>query len=503
MITLIGLGAGDLDLLSRGADRAIRDASRTGELLLRTEHHASAIALRAEGVEFETFDSLYESCPDFAAVYSKIAEAVISRNPVTYAVPGHPLIGEESSRLILEMAESLSIPVRIISSGSFIESTLSALRISMADGIDIRDALTLPLTDSLSNEGFSTEGRLNPARPILLFQVYDSASASHAKLALMRVFPDEWEVHIVRHAGISGEEELQKLPLYQLDRQPLDHLTAVYVPALTAPKRPRDFYSLVGLMSRLRAPEGCPWDREQNRMSLRKYLLEETYEALEAIESGDDDLICEELGDVLLQVVFYSQLAAEEGIFNIDDVTSHIVEKLVRRHPHVFGEVIAADSSEVLRNWERIKRGEKGYEKRSDSVLEGVPLQMPSLMRAMEMSKRAAKAGFDWPDLSGVLRKVMEELAELQAELTASDPDARRVEEELGDLFFTLVQIARKLGLDAEESLRVMLRRFEKRYRHIEQAAVAQGFSLSDLTLDQMNDLWENAKIETGSIIPP
>lgn len=252
--------------------------------------------------------------------------------------------------------------------------------------------------------------------------------------------------------------------------------------------------ALVEVMARLRDPQtGCPWDREQTPQTLRKYVIEEAYEVVEAVDSGRPEKLREELGDLLLQVVFHAQLASEEGRFDIDDVSRGITEKLIRRHPHVFGDVAVSGSDEVLRNWEQIKRGEKGYEDRT-SILDGLPAGLPALMRALEVSKRVVKVGFEWPTVDEVLDKVEEELAELRAEIARDETE--RIADELGDLLFTLVNVARQLKVDPEDALRRMTGRFATRFRHIEEHAAATGRSLEDLPLEEMESVWQRAKRE-------
>ncbi|MCS6775716.1 MAG: nucleoside triphosphate pyrophosphohydrolase [Chloroherpetonaceae bacterium] len=510
VITLIGLGPGDADTLSRGAERALRDASRhhqqgTGRLFLRTVQHPVVEWMRAEGMAFESFDTLYDTAPDFDTLYSRIAHRVLDAacSPATapglqeysvaYAVPGHPLFGEESVRRICIAAEQAGVPTRVVASGSFVEAVLTAANASLEVGCDVRDALTLQAFDTVSQSGERIGGRVDVTRGLLIFQVYDRAVASQVKLALMRDYPDEWEIVLIQHAGVPGRESVWRVPLFQLDRHPVDHLTSVYVPPLPPSLRRPVFETLVGVMARLRSDTGCPWDREQDHRTLRRYLIEETYEAIEAIEAEDPDRLCEELGDVLLQVVFHAQLARESGLFTIDDVTSGIVTKLVRRHPHVFGDTRVANSAEVLQNWERIKRAEQGAQIRA-SVLDGVPKGLPALMRAMEISKRVAKVGFEWAQFADVMAKVEEELGELKAELGRNVPDRDRVAAELGDLLFTLVQIARWQHIDPEEALRDMLTRFTTRFLHMEDRARAMGRNLTELSPEEMDTLWNEAK---------
>lgn len=244
---------------------------------------------------------------------------------------------------------------------------------------------------------------------------------------------------------------------------------------------------LVQIVDRLLGPGGCPWDQEQTHQSLKKYLLEECYETLEAIDSGNLEALHEELGDLLLQPLMHTQIRERDGDWGIDSVAEAEAEKLIRRHPHVFGELSVADSAEVLRNWDRIKKQEKGKE---HSVLAGVPRAMAALLRSQEVSKRAARVGFEWPDLEGVYEKLAEEVAELRA---ARDPDEQA--KEIGDLLFTVVNLARWMKVDAEEALRQMVDRFTARFQWVE--AHAEG-SLGELTPAEWEDLWQQAKRAVG-----
>ncbi len=508
MITLIGLGPGDINSLSRGAENALREGSAkmqdgTGILTLRTIHHPVVSTLDHWNIHYNNFDHFYETEKDFSSVYSRISSQIIAgaltANPdgslksIYYAVPGHPLFAEESVRLIIDMAADRSVPVHIVSSGSFVEASLTALRANLTEGCDIRDALTLPLDHSIDDNGNCISSFPDPSRNLLLYQIYDAASASHAKLSLMQIYPDSHEIAVIRWAGVAGKEEIEKIPLFRLDRVRVDHLTSAYIPALPSESRRPDFQSLVGIMERLRAPNGCPWDREQTHETLKRYFIEETYEVIEAIDAGDTDHLCEELGDALLQVVFHAQLASEADDFDILDITEKIVKKLIHRHPHVFGTVEVEDSEEVLRNWEAIKKREKSSDHRK-SILDGVPKGLPALMHAMEISKRVAKVGFEWKDFSGVMEKLEEELAELKIELEDTAGKSTAIFSELGDLFFTLVQVARWQKIDPEDALRSMLTRFTNRFRYIEMKSEESGASLQSLTLEQMDRYWDEAK---------
>jgi tetrapyrrole methylase family protein/MazG family protein len=251
------------------------------------------------------------------------------------------------------------------------------------------------------------------------------------------------------------------------------------------------FERLVQIMATLRAPGGCPWDREQTRESLKAFLIEEAYEVLEALNQGGGERLQEELGDLLLQVVFHAQVAAELGEFTMREVLASVTDKLIRRHPHVFGETRAETAAEVLANWERLKQAERGGVTQA-SALSGVPKALPALLRAQRLQDKAARVGFDWAETSQVLQKVEEELAELKG---ATGQGSEAVEAELGDLLFSLVNLARFLNLNAEEALRKCIERFTRRFRHIETAIAERGRSLSESSLEEMDALWHEAKV--------
>jgi tetrapyrrole methylase family protein/MazG family protein len=253
------------------------------------------------------------------------------------------------------------------------------------------------------------------------------------------------------------------------------------------------FEKLMEIMGKLRGPDGCPWDRQQTHESLKKYLLEETYETIEAIDSGDMGELCGELGDLMLQIAFHAQLAKERGDFEIRDSLDSINQKLLRRHPHVFGEAEVACAEEVAHQWDRIKMDEKGMETRA-SIVDGVPKTLPALARAIEVSKRAARAGFEWPSLDAVFAKLEEEVGELREELHVQD--TKRIAEEIGDLLFTIVNVARWTKVDPEDALRTMIERFNSRFVQIEEAAHASGRSLEDLSIEEMDAVWDRAKQE-------
>ena len=257
--------------------------------------------------------------------------------------------------------------------------------------------------------------------------------------------------------------------------------------------RESSFTELVEVMARLRAPNGCPWDREQTHATLKPYLLEETYEALEAIDIGDDDELCKELGDVLLQVVFHAQIAAEENRFGIEEVARAIVDKLIRRHPHVFADVEVDGSEQVLQNWEQIKKQERQeLGDATPSLLDGIPKQLPALMRAQRMQARVSRQGFDWDQIAGPLDKVEEEFAELRQAWASGETPA--IEDEFGDLLFALVNTGRFLNVDSEQALRQSTDKFERRFRALEEAVRTSGREISALSLQELDVIWDEIK---------
>ena len=257
------------------------------------------------------------------------------------------------------------------------------------------------------------------------------------------------------------------------------------------------FTRLVEVMARLRGEGGCPWDREQTRESLKPYVVEEAYEVLEAIDEGDAAKLREELGDLLLQVVFQAQVAREVGEFTISEVIQAIVEKLVRRHPHVFGDASASTAQEVLHRWEAIKRAERQNERRRPSALDGVPRELPALLRAHRLQEKASRVGFDWDDTTGLLRKLEEELAEFRA--VCRNGGGPRAAAELGDLLFTLVNVSRFLNVNPEEALRETIARFTRRFHHVEDQMHQAGIPMTRETRSEMDRLWEEAKAREGA----
>ena len=477
-ITLLGLGPGDPALLTRQAWHLLETLP---EIYLRTRQHP-AVAGLPPTMQIHSFDDIYEREQTFEHVYAHIVAQVIElgRRPqgVVYAVPGHPFIAEATCPEIARQAAQAGLPVRIIEGMSFLEPTFTALAIDPLPHTAIVDALLL--AEALVPP-------FPPDAPVLIAQIHSTSVASDVKLTLMEIYPDEHPVKLVHAAGSEGQI-VETLPLYEIDRSPnIGLLTTLYLP----PMQPgTSFEAFQEIIARLRAPDGCPWDQEQTHQTLRSHLLEETYEALSAMDADDPVHMGEEFGDLLLQIVLHAQIASESGEFRMAQVIKGIYDKIVRRHPHVFADWQVDGVSSVLQNWEKLKAAERENNGESQKgLLDGVALALPALTQAQEIQGRAARVGFDWPNIQGVVDKICEECAEF---VNAPDEPSRMAE--IGDLLFALVNLARRCEIDAESALRETNLRFRRRFAHIEQSARQQGRALSDLSLDEMEALWQAAK---------
>lgn len=486
-ITIVGLGPGDPHHLTREAWEVFSSAQ---EVWLRTTRHPT-VAHLPDHLAQHSFDDLYKSEQDFASVYRAITAEVLrlGQRPqgVVYGVPGHPLVGESTVQQVLAGAREAGLPVRIVEGLSFVEPTLTALGLDALEpghgvpGLQVCDGIELAARH---------HPPLNPDLAAIVGQVYSRSLAGDLKLTLMNQYPDEHPVALVHAAG-TADEQVIRLPLYELDRQAVGHLTSLYIPPLAATS---GFEGLQETVAHLRAPDGCPWDRKQTHESLRGGLLEEAYEAVEAIDAADLDGLREELGDLLLQIVLHSQIATEEGEFRMADVIAAIDAKLKRRHPHVWGEQVVNSEQELLLQWEHLKTEEKGE---GSSLLDGVPKALPALLQAYTYGERAARVGFDWPGPAEVAEKVQEEMAELDAACTP-----KQVAAELGDLLFAIANWARHLGVDPETALRQANRRFAYRFRALEDLAHQRGLDLGRMTIEEMDTLWEEVKRITRLFSP-
>ncbi len=476
-ITIVGLGPGSPEHLTC---EALETLSHAEEVWLRTSHHpvVSNLTIKAE---LRSFDELYETSETFRQVYERIVESVLDLGQrdkgVIYAVPGHPMVGEATVLSIMRRAHEREIPTRLVAGLSFIEPLLTALEVDALDGLQIFDALDVVEL---------IHPPIKPDFPALIAQVYSREVASDLKLVLMNQYPDEHSVSLIDAAGTPAQA-VRSMPLYEIDRTALavGPLTSLYLPPLPATCSFEGFQETI---ARLRSPEGCPWDRKQTPKSLRNNLLEEAYEVIAAIDAEDQDALCEELGDLLLQVVLQTQIAVEYGDFQMPDVIAGIDAKLKRRHPHVWGSVQVDGAQEVCRNWEAIKQAERESEGHGQrSLLDGVPKTLPALAQAYAYSSRAANIGVESSNLEAVIARIR---AEVEALTLPSDLDAQV--HKLGDLLFAIAEWGRWLNIDPESALREANLRFAQRLKRLESTAYERKTSLQQVKGGDLEHLWQD-----------
>ncbi|MFC1922744.1 nucleoside triphosphate pyrophosphohydrolase [Chloroflexota bacterium] len=477
-ITIVGLGPGDPGLLTRQAWDLLGEIN---EVYLRTRMHPT-VAGFPDGLQVNSFDHFYEEGASFEEVYEKIVDTVITlgqrESGVVYGVPGHPFVAEATSPEIVRRAEESGIPFTVIEGLSFLESLFGLLGIDPFPQTTLVDALELTIDH---------HPPFPPNAPAVIAQIHSPSVASDLKITLMGVYPDQHQVKLVHGAGTKNAF-VESMGLYEIDRnQNIGLLTALYLPPLESGTSFEVFQEIV---AHLRAPDGCPWDRDQTHQSLRPYLLEETYEVLAALDSADQDALREELGDLLLQVVLHAQIASEYGEFSMGDVLLGIHDKLIRRHPHVFGDLDLDDKQKVLENWEKIKITERENDKkRASGVLESVSQALPALVQAEAYQERVNRVGFDWMNIQGVFDKIEEELIEVKEAVSPVEQEA-----EIGDLLFAVVNLARWINIDAESALRSANVRFRERFEDLESTVDAQGREVSNLNFEELNLLWNSVK---------
>ncbi|HDK7158200.1 TPA: nucleoside triphosphate pyrophosphohydrolase [Clostridium botulinum] len=479
MINIIGLGPGSKESITLGTIDSLKTVDK---VFLRTEKHPTVEYINKLGITYETFDGEYEVGESFDDVYNSIAKSLIEASKdysdIIYAVPGHPLVAEKSVDILIKLCRQNNIKFKILPAVSFVDALMESLLLDPVEGLKIIDAFDIK--NQVMDKRIGT----------IITQVYDKFIASEVKLNLMNYYKDDTEIFFVRAAGIEGLEEIRKIPLYELDRQHnIDHLTSVYITKVS--NNNYDFMDLLDIMDKLRGEDGCPWDKEQTHTSLKKYLIEESYEVIEAIDNKDVDMLIEELGDVLLQVVFHSQIGKEDGFFEIKDVIQSICDKMINRHPHVFSDLEINNSNEVLENWDKIKSMEQGNETYTDSIRH-IAKTLPALMRADKVQKKAAKVGFDWENIEDAMKKIIEEYKEIED--VYKSKNKVKILEEIGDLLFSVVNVARFLDIDPENALNYSIDKFINRFQYIEDEAIAMGRSLDNMSLEEMDELWKEAK---------
>jgi len=482
-ITLLGLGPGDPGALTREAWDWL---SVIDTLYLRTNQHPVIESLPGD-LRLVSFDDIYEQSDDFASVYDSIIEKVLmlgqTQEGVTYAVPGHPFVAEETCPEIFKRASEAGIPVRVIDGLSFLEPTFSAFGFDPFPDLVLADAMRLSMRQT---------PEIPPSSPTLIAQIYSRNIASDVKLTLMNAYPDDHPVRLVHGAG-TNSELVEDLLLHEIDHSPhLGLLSSLFVPPIS---RNASFESFQEIIARLRAPDGCPWDREQTHDSLRPFLIEEAYETLDALDRKDMVDLEEELGDLLLQIVLHAQIASENGDFNIHHVLEGIGNKLVRRHPHVFKEIEVEDVAGVIQNWEAIKAEERegNGESGKKGLLDGVPRALPALLQAEEVIERVGRVDFKLLAEKGEPERIRKILNDL--ETSENDQKAGL----FGELLLAISSLAHKTGVDAESALREALAQFRQDFGVMENEALSSGDRLVELSDEEKTQLWQKAEKESKS----
>ena len=453
--------------ITSAAWRAVTTAKT---LFLQTERHPSAKPVLDAGLHYQTMDDLYERAEDFDELNRRIAGRLIEAGDCVYAVTGHVL--DSQLPAIQAEAGARGVSVSVLAGVSFASAAFPSRRIDR-----VLTAAQMPAS-------------LNPKESVAIEEIGDAILAGDAKLLLSEYYPDDWEI-LFATLEEDGAFRVTALPLYELDRQARYGAASVaFVPGAAFDELTRFGYREVcDVLTRLRAPDGCPWDRKQTHESLKEPLMEECYELLDAIDEGNDAHLIEELGDVLMQVVFHENIAQGQARFTERDVCTELVKKLVYRHPHIFGSVRADTAEEVLVNWDKLKRVEKEQRTQTD-VLKSVPRNLPALTRAYKVQKKAANVGFDWPNAQEAAKKIAEETGEV---LAAAEGDGD-LAEETGDLLFSVVNVARLLHVNPELALLAASDKFVKRFEQMELLANEQGCSLEEMDLSDMDILWEKVK---------
>ncbi len=476
-IEIIGLGGGDINQLPLGIYRKLTSEQQV--CYVRTLDHPVIQALQEESVDFHSFDDIYEKHDHFDAVYHEIAKKLLDtaneKGNIVYAVPGHPMLAEQTVQLLIQSQE---VEVEVVGGQSFLDDLFSALKIDPIEGFQFVDATSF------------SRRHLQYEQHLVFCQVYDAFIASEVKLTLLEDLPADYPIYLVEAVG-SKEESIKEIPLVDLDQQmQLSNLTSVYIPPIDKEKLHHQFYRLKEVIVALRAPGGCPWDQKQTHETLKKYLIEEAYEVIEAIDNEDDEALAEELGDVLLQIMLHSQIGEEAGFFTIDDVIYSITEKMIRRHPHVFGELEVEDETEVIKNWEAIKKEEK--REQQPTILSELNKGLPATLLAEEIQKKAAKVGFDWSESDPIWAKVYEELEEFKNAREYETFDAQ--EKEFGDILFAMINLGRYYKINPEIALMRTNQKFIHRFQFVEQKVKGSERAWESFTLNELDQFWEEAK---------
>lgn len=474
VLHVIGLGPGDASLLTREGEALMRSGR---PLYLRTAVHPTVAWMEKEKIPFTALDHFYEDDADFASVYSDMVAFLLKKakeeGDIVYAVPGSPLVAERTVVLLREKADSAGVTLHITTGMSFLEVLYCRLGLDPVEGLTIADG------ESLEDIPATI------LHPLVITQIYSRAVASDVKLTLMDRYSDESPITLVRHLSLP-DETVETMPLYELDRHDADHLTLALFDPRKALEREGETFSLkriTEVMKALREPGGCPWDRMQTHETLRTYLLQEVAEVLDAIDNKDEENLKEELGDVLLQVVFHARLAEEAGLFTMQDVIDGIADKMIRRHPFVFGRVQKSEAAEAIGSWEMEKMKEKGR----SHLLSGLSESLPSLLFACIMQKKVSSAGLETADTEEILTRFESSWKEAIRQVKHGGEHS---EESCGRALFEAVALLRHLHVDPEMALRHFNSNYARAFTAWENELLQKGTDLRTLPPAEARRLW-------------
>ncbi|MBS4537588.1 nucleoside triphosphate pyrophosphohydrolase [Clostridium sp. D2Q-11] len=478
IINIIGLGFGDTNRMTLHSIESIKKYKN----FFRTEKSPIIEYLKNNNIYYESYDSIYQDLESFEDVYEYIVNDLVQKSKeystINYCAPGSPTLSDKVTEILLDGKDKLGVQVRIIDNSGMLEAVYNVLGKSMKNGIKLVDSLDIKSTDIDINSDF------------IITQVYDQLIASEVKIYLEEIYTDEYPIKVINDFEDVGG--IKSIPLYQLDRiKEYNHMTVVYIPCNETEKNIYDMNNLVDIMETLRSEKGCLWDIKQSHQSLREYAIEEAYEVVDAIDKDDMSLLEEELGDLLLQVVFHSQIAREEGYFNIWNVITSISKKLIYRHPHVFEDFQAKDIKQANENWDYMKNKSKNITSPTESMID-IPKGLPSLLKSYKVQKKASKVGFDWDNKEDAYKKVEEEIDELKEAIDNNKVD--EIEEEFGDVLFALVNYGRFLNINPETALNNTINKFIQRFKYIEDSSKNIGKQMEEMSLKEMDLLWNRAK---------
>lgn len=478
-ITIVGLGPGRIQDMTVAAYRALFE--QKGRKVFRTLQHPVAQEAVEKKIPLESLDALYETADSMTDVeqeiYRKLIKISEQEENFFYFVPGHPIFGENVVKMLTSSGLRDKIRLEFLGGISQIDAVMTTISQDFSSGCQIVEA-----------SGFDSR-IIDFQQGLLITNIDDHGLMTDLEIVLSESYGDDQEVLVV-HQPMSGEESVLKIPLMELSQAKCSHVTSLYIPKVERQSR-YTYRDLIAIIERLRSPGGCPWDREQTHESLRANLLEEAYEVIEAINRQDDANLEEELGDLLLQIVFHGLIAEEDGYFTLLDVTTGVCEKMIRRHPHVFAEESIATADGVVRRWEEIKQQEKGQTNQTQRMKD-LPEALPMLVRSRKVQKKAAEVGFDWPDVSGAMEKLHEELQEFQEAVRLNRQD--EMEMEFGDLLFAIVNISRFYKIHPELALKRATDKFIRRFNWMETEAANQGLEFDALGLEALDELWNRSK---------